>query len=177
MRRSSSVGLATVVAIGCLLPASAGADPPRTDRFPVDAEFDYQPLSDECGFPVTIAFNGTFAIKLFRRHDGSAREIDTQAATKVTFRSASGEVSFPFSASLHTTYPDGIFEGAPATAALTGRSFGTAPFAGAGRGRLVLSGFVEEVEDGFAFTRFTELVSSSGDFTSDDARICGALAG
>jgi hypothetical protein len=177
MRRSSSVGLATLVAISCLLPAGAAADPPLTDRFPVDAEFGYQPLSDECGFPVTAAFNGTFAIKVFTRHDGSVREIDSQPSTKVTFRSATGEVSLPFSASLHTAYPDGIFVGAPATATLTGRTFGMPPFAGAGKGRLVLSGLVEEVEDGFAFTRFTELVSSSGDFTGDDARICDALAG
>lgn len=177
MRRSSSAGLATLVAIGCLLPATAGATPTFSDRSSVEAEFDYQPLTAECGFPVTITFEGTFAVKVFTQRDGSAREIDTQPSTTATFRSETGEVSMPFSASLHTTYPEGTAPGAPATAMLTGRSFGLPPLAGAGRGRLVLAGHVEEVEDGFVFTRFTEVLSSDGQFTSDDARICAALAG
>ena len=168
--------LAVVLALGALLSSSAGAAQPLRDRFPVEGEFDYQPLTDQCGFPVTIAFDGIFDIKVFTGHDGTAREIDTQPQTKVTFRSATGEYVMPFSAALHTSYPEGIFAGAPATATLTGRSFGSPPLAGAGRGRLALAGFVEATEDGFAFVRFTDLVSMSGNFASDDARICAALA-
>jgi hypothetical protein len=177
MRRSGSVGLATVFAIGCLLPASAGAAPPLSDRFSVEAELAWQPLTDECGFPVTLGFDGTFAIKVFTRKDGSAREIDTQPSTKLTYRSATGELSTPFSATLHTSYPEGIFAGAPVTATLTGQSFGLPPFTGPGRGRLEVAGFVAEVDDGLPLTRFTDLVSASGDFASDSARICDALAG
>jgi hypothetical protein len=35
---------------------------------------------------------------------------------------------------------------------------------------------VVDVEDGFVFTRFTELVSASGNFTCQTQRICAALA-
>ena len=169
--------LAMIVALGVLFPSGAGADPPISDRFPVDAEFDWQPLTDECGFPVTLAFNGTFALKLFTRHDGSAREIDTQPSTKLTYRSATGAISVPFSATLHTSYPQGTAAGAPAIGTLTGRSFGMPPTVGPGSGRLVMTGAVVDSGDGIPFTRFTDVVSASGNFVTESARICDALAG
>ncbi len=176
LRRASRVIAAA--ALCSVLPAAASAAaPPLTDRFPVEAEFDYAPLSDACGFPVTIAFEGTFAIKVFSGRDGTVREIDTQPSTKVTFSSASGELSNPFSAVLHTTYPQGAVIGAPARLVLTGNSFGIPPFLGAGTGRVVLAGVVVDVEDGFPRTRFTELISATGNVTGGNERICAALAG
>ena len=164
------------VALGALLPVTAAAAPPVADRFPVDGEFDSAPLSDACGVPVTIGFAGTFAIRVFSAPGGVVREIDTQPGTKVTFRSDAGAISMPFSGVLHTTYPEGAVVGAPAHLVLTGRSFGTDPFVGAGRGRLVFEGFVAAVEDGFPLTRFTELSSISGEFVRDTDRICAVLA-
>lgn len=175
-RRPRTLALAAALATGALiLPAAAPAGPPLTDRYPVEAEFDSVELSDACGLPVTIAFVGTFAIKVFTAPDGSVREIDTQPGTKVTFSSATGSSALPFSASLHADYPEGVAIGAPARLSLTGRSFGTDDLAGPGSGRLVLEGTVVAVEDGFPFTRFTELISTSGQFTRDTARICAAL--
>jgi hypothetical protein len=168
--------LVTLVALGALLPSAAAA-PPLRDRSPVQAEFPWPPLTDACGFPVTLAFDGTFDIKVFSGPKGGAREIDTQPGTKLTYSSATGELTVPFSATLHTSYPQGIFAGAPATATLTGGSFGLPPLIGPGRGRLELSGTVEEVDDGVPAVRFTDLVSSSGDFASETARICAALGG
>ena len=168
--------LALTVAVCAFLPVgSAAAAPPLTERFPVEGVFDYEPLSDVCGFPVTLGFEGTFAIKVFSGADGTLREIDTQPATKVTFGSEWGEVSFPFSAVLHTYYPEGAVAGAPAHLVLTGRTFGVDEFVGPGRGRLVLEGVVDHVDDGFPVTRFTELVSASGSFSPDAGRICAAL--
>ena len=170
--------LIAAAALCSLLPAAAAAAaPPLKDRFPVEAEFDSAPLSDACGFPVTIAFEGTFAIKVFSGPGGTVREIDSQPSTKVTYRSAWGELSDPFSAVLHTTYPQGTAIGAPARLVLTGNSFGVAPFLGAGTGRVVLTGVVVDVEDGFPRTRFTELISATGNVAGGDERICAALAG
>jgi hypothetical protein len=169
--------LATLVALGALLPPGAAAVAPIHDRFPVEGEFDWQPLTDACGFPVTAAFEGTFDFKLFTKRDGSAREIDTQPGTKVTFSSASGAVTMPFSATLHVSYPEGTDIGAPAIATLTGRSLGQPPASGPGRGRLVMTGTVEDTEDGIPLTRFTELVSASGNFVDAADGICAALAG
>ena len=169
--------IATLAAVCSTFPAAAAmAAPPLQDRFPVEGEFDYAPLSDACGVPVTIGFEGTFSIKVFSGPGGVVREIDTQPGTKVTFRSATGSYALPFSGVLHATYPEGAVVGAPAQLVLTGRSFGTEPFAGAGRGRLVLEGYVAEVEDGFPFTRFTELISMSGQFSRDTEQIRAALA-
>lgn len=170
--------LAAIIVLGALLPSGAGAAKPVSDRFPVEAEFDYPPLSDQCGFPVTIGFDGDFALKLFTKADGTAREIDTQPHTKITFRSETGAVSFPFSATLHIDYPEGTGIGGPAIGTLTGRGFGQSPADGPGRGRLVMTGTIEDVDDaGIPLVRFTDLVSSSGNYGADTAKICAALAG
>jgi hypothetical protein len=177
MKSSRAMRLATALAVagcGAFLPAAVAA-PPLKDRFPVEAEFDYAPLSDACGFPVTIEFNGTFAIEVFSGPGGVVREIDTQPSTKVTFRSDAGEVVLPFSAVLHTTYPQGAVIGAPARLVLTGSSFGVPGFLGPSTGRVVLAGTVVGVEDGFPLTRFTELISATGNVTGDE--VCAALAG
>jgi hypothetical protein len=174
LRRTARVTVA--VALCAVLPAVAAAAPPMQDRFPVEAEFDYGPLSDACGVPVTIAFNGTFAVKVFSGPGGVVREIDTQPSTKVTFTSESGAVVFPFSAVLHATYPQGAVIGAPARLVLTGSSFGVPGFLGPSTGRVVLAGTVVDVEDGFPFTRFTELISATGKVTGDE-EVCAALAG
>ena len=168
---------AAVVLVGVLPAGAAQAAPPLQDRYPVEAVFLWEPMSDACGFPVTLAFDGTFAIKVFSGPRGAAREIDTQPATKLTYASEWGEVSVPFSGVLHTTYPQGTVVGAPARLVMTGNSFGIAPWLGPGTGRAVLEGVVVKVEDGFAITSFTELVTASGNFTSQTERICAALAG
>ena len=168
--------LAAGLALCCAFPAVAAAAPPLQDRFDVDAVFDYPPMSDACGFPVTLGFEGTFAIKVFSAPGGVLREIDTQPRTKVTFASEWGELSLPFSGVLHTTYPEGAVVGAPARLVMSGRTFGIDDFVGPGRGRAVLEGVVVDVEDGFPFTRFTELVSASGNYAGDTDRVCAALA-
>lgn len=176
LRRRRARCLATAVAFCCMSAAPATAAPPVRDRFPVEAEFDFAPATEACGFPVTIAFSGTFDVRVFTRPDGSVHEIDTQPQTKLTYRSAGGEYTVPFSAVYHATYPDGAFEGAPARITLTGNSFGSDPFVGPGTGRLVFDGVIEEMDGAIPRTRFTGLVSASGSFTKPGEKLCAALA-
>jgi hypothetical protein len=169
--------LIAAVAASLFAASAASAAPPQRDRFPVEGQFDIDPLSQTCGFPVSVAIEGTFSIVVFQDRDGAVtREIDTQPGTLLTYVSDSGEISFPFSGVLHTRYPEGAVVGAPAELVVTGNS---GPFSGLvplGSGRVVLAGFVAEVEDGFAFTRFTSVISATGDFTGQTERICAALA-
>jgi hypothetical protein len=172
--------LATLAAaaVTLLVPAAAHGARPLQDRFPVDAVFEDAALSDACGFPVTIGFEGTFAITVFINRDGSVRELDTQPGTKLIFTGPGGRYVAPFSASLHTTYPQGALVGAPAILTYTGNNaLGIDAFVGPGTGRAELTGIVVAVEDGFPLTRFTELVTTSGHCDPDaTARICAALA-
>ncbi|HYZ27436.1 MAG TPA: hypothetical protein VE570_00150 [Thermoleophilaceae bacterium] len=168
--------IATMLAGSLALAGPAMSSQPLRDRFPVAVEFESTALSDACGTPVTVAIDGTFDIKVFHDHSGATvREIDTQPGTLLTYRSATGEITVPFSGVLHTEYFAGVEPGAPVRLVMTGNSGPFAELFDAGSGRLVLDGVVVFVEDGFVFTRFTELRSASGNFTGQVARICAAL--
>lgn len=155
-----------------LLVSSAAAAPPLRDRFPVEGTFDDPALTAACGVPATITFTGTFAITVFSDRSGqTVREIDTQPGARLTYASASGSIAVPFSGVLHAQYTDGAVVGSPATIQLTGNVLnGTV-----GNGRLAFSAVVVETEDGFVFTRFTDLLTQSGNFTGEVERICAAL--
>ena len=171
------IAVAIALLGACLMaPSQALATPPLSDRSPVEATFPDPGLSAACGFPVTVTFTGSFAVRVFQDANGTVtREVDTQPATKLTYRGGGGEYTVPFSAVLHTDYPEGAFVGAPATMTLTGSG---APYLPGprGSGRAVLDGIVVEVEDGFPFTIFTTLRSLSGNFTDQPERICAALS-
>ena len=164
--------------IGSLaLTSAATAAPPIRDRFPVEGEFVLDGISEACGFPVTVSIEGTFSIAVFVDRDGvTTREIDTQPGTLLTYSTASGEITVPFSGVLHTTYPEGAVIGAPAELVLTGNTGPFGDLVPIGSGRVVFAGYVEDTDGPFAFTRFTDLLSASGNFTTQIDRICGALA-
>ena len=128
---------------------------------------------------MSVAIEGTFSIIVHVDGAGQAvSEIDTQPGTQLTYRSESGEITFPFSGVLHSYYPEGAVDrGAPALLVVTGSSgpFGT--LVPLGSGRVVLDGTVADVQDGFPLTRFTSVISTSGNFTGQAERICAALAG
>src|SRR4051794_39066263 len=109
-----------------------------------------------------------------RRH---VREIDTQPGTKLTYISDFGQISVPFSGVLHTTYPDGGVVGAPARLVMTGNTGPFSDLVPMGSGRVVLDGVVADTDGPFVFTRFTRLVSASGNFRTQIDRVCGALSG
>ena len=97
---------------------------------------------------------------------------------KLTYSNDSGEsISFPGAGVLHTDYASGVTPGSPVTLVFTGNTGPFTGFAGPGTGRLVLAGDVVEVVDGFPFTEFTELISATGNFSTQTARICAALTG
>jgi hypothetical protein len=170
--------LAAGVLGSLILTGAAAAAPPITDRFPVEGEFTIDKISDACGVPVTVGIDGTFSIKVFQDRDGvTVREIDTQPGTKLTYSSATGEIAVPFSGVLHTSYPEGVFVGAPASLALTGNTGPFGDLVPLGSGRVVFAGVVVETDGPFAFTRFTEVLSASGNFTGQLDRICAALDG
>jgi len=174
MRR---VLIAAAVAGGLLLTSTASAGPPQRDRFAVEGQFDVDPISQTCGFPVSVAIEGTFSILVFRDNDGAVtHEIDTQPGTMLTYSTEAGSISFPFSGVLHASYPDGAVVGAPAILKVTGNSGPFAELVPLGSGRVVLAGTVAEVADGIPFTSFTSLISASGNFTGQADRICAALA-
>jgi hypothetical protein len=156
-----------------VLTAPAAGAPPLRDRFPVDAgPFPLPELTAACGFPVDVALTGTFSVLVVGN-----REIDTQPGTKLVYSSASGAtIAVPFSGTLHASYPEGIVAGAPAIIALTGNPGPFNGIPGPGSGRLVFDAVIVETEDGFAFTRFTNLLTQSGNFSGQAARICAALA-
>ena len=169
--------LAAAVIGSLALTSVATAAPPVRTSFPVEGEFVFDDISEACGFPVTVSIEGTFSVALFVDRDGVAtREIDTQPGTLLTYSSASGEVTIPFSGVLHTTYPEGGAIGAPAELVLTGN---TGPFGALvplGSGRVVFAGYVEDTDGPFPLTRFTDVLSASGNFTTQLDRICSALA-
>ena len=168
--------LAVVILGSLVLTSAASAAQPVTDRFPVEGEFGLDGISDACGVPVTVSIGGTFSIKVFLDGNGvTTREIDTQPGTKLTYRSATGEITIPFSGVLHTSYPGGAVVGAPARMVLTGNTGPFGDLVPLGSGRAVFDGFVEGTDGPFAFTRFTSLVSASGNFTRQLDKICEAL--
>ena len=65
--------------------------------------------------------------------------------------------------------------GAPAELVLTGNTGPFGDLVPIGSGRVVFAGYVEDTDGPFAFTRFTDLLSASGNFTTQIDRICGAL--
>lgn len=161
-----------------VLTSAATAAPPVRDRFPVEGEFALDGISAACRVPVTVGVEGTFSITVFQNADGvTIREIDTQPSTKLTYVSDFGEISVPFSGVLHVTYPQGGVVGAPATLVMTGNTGPWSDLVPMGSGRVVLDGVVVDTDGPFAFTRFTRLVSSSGNFATQLDRVCGALAG
>jgi hypothetical protein len=169
--------VAAVITSSFILTAAAMATPPVRERFPADGEFQLDRISDACGFPVTVAIEGTFSVTVFLDRDGATiREIDTQPGTLITYSTAAGEISVPFSGVLHTTYPEGAVLGAPAELVLTGNSGPFGNLVPTGSGRAVFAGYVAETDGPFARTRFTELTRSSGNFTTQIDRICDALA-
>ena len=118
--------VAAVITSSFLLTSAAVATPPTRERYPVEGEFVLDGISDACGFPVTVAIEGTFSVTVFVDRDGATiREIDTQPGTLLSYSTAAGEISIPFSGVLHTTYPEGAVPGAPAELVLTGN---TGPF-------------------------------------------------
>ena len=165
--------------VGSLVMTSvATAAPPVRDRFPVEGEFVLDGISAACGVPVTVGVEGTFSVTVFLDRNGvTTREIDTQPGTKLTYSSAGGEITIPFSGVLHTTYPEGAVVGAPARLDLTGNTGPFGDLVPLGSGRVVFDGVVVETDGPFAFTRFTSVVSASGNFTRQLDRICQALAG
>ena len=169
--------IAAVITSSFVLTSAAMPAPPIRERVPVEGEFVLDGISDACGFPVTVAITGTFSVTVFVNHDGATvREIDTQPGTSLTYSAGSGEISIPFSGVLHTAYPEGALTGAPAKLVLTGNTGPFGDMVPTGSGRLVFAGYVEQTDGPFAFTRFTQLLRASGNFTTQINRICSALA-
>ena len=172
------IAVTAALAGSLAVPGAATATPPVRDVFPVEGEFVLDKVSDACGFPVTVGIEGTFSIVVFQDRDGTTiREIDTQPGTRLTYSTASGTVAVPFSGVLHSLYPEGAVVGAPAELVLTGNTGPFGDLVPTGSGRAVFAGYVEETDGPFAFTRFTELLSASGNFTTQIDRICAELGG
>ena len=171
------VNAAALLVVG--MTGSAFADAPVRTMNEIDVTFPEGMVSDTCGIPVFLTIRGTFKVTLFRDRDGNVvREIDTGPGVKLTYANDSGQsISFPGAGVLHTDYSSGVTPGSPVTLVFTGNTGPFTGLAGPGTGRLVLAGDVVEVVDGVPFTEFTELISASGNFSTQTERICAALTG
>jgi hypothetical protein len=172
------------LAMVALAAAALGSAGVATARAPIRASFPLEDvtfqddfLTAACNFPVYLTLNGTIKATLFLDKNGKVvREVDTQPAGTLTYSSDHGSISFPWSIISHTDYSAGTAVGAPVTLTLTGNIGPFTGIVGPGTGRLVLSGVVVDVDpDGFPTTGFTGLVSMSGNFTGQTAKICAAL--
>ena len=134
-------------------------------------------LTTACNLPVYLTLNGTIKATLFLDNNGNVvREVDTQPGGTLTYSSGHASISFPFSIISHTDYSAGTSVGSPVTITLTGNIGSFTGIVGPGTGRLVLSGDVFAVDsNGVPLTEFTGLVSMSGNFTGETAKICAAL--
>ena len=175
MRRFLMLVAIGAVALACVGVASASA-PIRATVSLDGVTFPDGVLSASCGFTVNLTLNATIKATLFLDANGNVvREVDTQPAGTLTYSSAHGSISFPWSIVSHTDYSAGTAVGDPVTITLTGNIGSFTGIVGPGNGRLVLSGLVVDYLNGAPFTVFTGLVSMSGNFTGETAKICAAL--
>jgi len=179
MCRAVAVPLATA----CLaLAPSLEAAPPTHLSLTVDDTFPSR-YTLVCGIPVYRHDSGMVRITLFHDKNGTViGEIDTVANYKTTlFSPVEGgtgrSFTSPSSASLKSTYPDGVYLGAPAILVFNGVQFMPPGLPQAGHdvyaGEIV---FIDEA--GVPFVDLTGLIDERGHFTDIaeyDAAICAAL--
>jgi hypothetical protein len=156
-----------------------------TAKAPIRASFTLEDLTfpdtfltEACNQPVYMTLNATLKATLFLDKNGKiVREVDTQPAGTLTYSGDSGgSISFPFSIISHTDYSGGTSVGSHVTATLTGNIGSFTGLVGPGTGRMVLDGEVVFIdENGVPLTAFTDLVSMSGNFTGETAKICAAV--
>lgn len=180
--RPATVALA---AVALALPAIAQAAPPTHDAFTVDATFRSAHYSRACGFPVYRHQTGTVRIALFHNGAGDVvRELDTAPDFKtlwfspVALGGTGGSFLTPDVAPARTTYPDGVYLGAPATVIFNGLQ-GRAPGAPQA-GHDVYAAEVAFIDEaGVPFNDIIASVDARGNFSDAatfEAAVCDALA-
>ena len=170
--------LAALLAVA--LPCAAAA--PTKLRFSVDDTFPSTRYTNACGFPVVRHDEGDVQILLTRAQNGGqiVGEIDTVPGYKITLSApgTGGSFTSTVSSVLKSSYPDGVYVGAPALLVFVGLQFRAPGLAQAGREVYAAEiAFVDEA--GVPFTEPTELLESNGhftDFASFAAVVCEALA-
>lgn len=180
---SSSRGvLAALVAALCALAfgavRAAKADPPSRVSNTFDVTFKSSTWTRRCGFPVFEHQTGKVTNTVYSADGTVTKEIDTADGLKTTYFSANGSYTSVSSATLHTTYPDGIALGAPATLVFTGNQVLLPGSPQAGRD--AYAGEVVFVSpDGTPFVDIDAPISEHGHFDSfpdEIAALCGALS-
>ena len=186
--RPSRVALAasTVLATGLIALAacmSATAAPPTREVSAIDFTFRSTSWSARCGIPVYEHQQGTAISALFSSGGRVSKEIDTSAGLKTTYFSptAAGGTGGSFtavsSATLKTTFPDGVSISATAQLTFSGLQILLPGLPQAGRD--VYQGEVAYISpDGIPLTDLTGFVSENGhfnDFQTEVAALCGAL--
>ena len=165
--------LFVALAAALLLPAGAAAAPPLRLSFPVDETFHAEGLSDICGVPVWIHFEGENKVTYYYDASGTqiVRELDSLPGFKFTVYSPVEEGgtgrSFTSASSvkLWVDYPQGTTVGSPVIITETGLSGNAAPgFPGAGR--IVYEGVVFDTSDGLPHLEWpTAVLSVTGSYT------------
>lgn len=174
-----AVAAGAAVAAAAVVPAASADQPQRFTQY-VDQTFFVPGTSAACGFPVFVTQNGTANVLLWQRDGTTAvREMDWSADFTLTFTAPTQGTSFSYKGggTFTTTYPDGVYLGAPAIAVFTGfnRQIGGDP---AEAGRTVTSAVVVFVDpSGIPGIDTLDVVSQTGHFLdAATARRCAALS-
>ena len=136
-------------------------------------------FSDACGYDVTFTVTGTGSATLVYNDAGLViREVDTEPAARITFSGNGNSFSYQSNTILVTSYPEGAFIGAPATAIATGfygKAPGSTPNAGPD---IVLAHVIDFTAEGLPLIEFDELIAAHGPRPADFVEAtCAALDG
>jgi hypothetical protein len=188
-RRLHFVGALTAVCalgIACATPAWAGADTTRHVRytFALGDVFPAPYTSEVCGFEVIGTIDGRVNVSLIYDSPGLvAREVDTTAASTVTFSAPSTGASFSFPNALvyHFDYGSGAAIGSPVQIRITGLSGHVSGLIPSDAGSDVfLDGVVVGFDENVPVVEFGEPTASHGNREDTDritSSICTALSG
>ena len=182
MRMCRAVALPLAAACLVLAP-SLEAAPPTHLSLTVDDTFPSR-YTQVCGIPVVRHDSGMVRITLFHDNNGTViGETDTVANYKITLFSpvelggTGASFTSPVSASLKSTYPDGVYLGAPAILVFNGNQFMPPGLPQAGHD--VYAGEIAFIDEaGVPFVDLTGLIDEKGHFTAIPeyyAAICAAL--
>lgn len=187
-RRLQFVGALTAVCalgIACATPAWAGADTSRHVRyvFALSDVFPAPYTSEVCGFEVIGTIDGRVNVSLVYDSKGLvAREVDTTAASTVTFSAPSTGASFSFPNALvyHFDYGSGAAIGSPVQIRITGLSGHLPSLIPSDAGSDVfLNGVVVGFDEHVPVVEFGEATASHGnreDIERITSSICTALS-
>jgi len=176
------VALAVTATAAAVLATASRASAPLHQRTTLSLSDVSPEYSAACGFEVDLTANGTLDVTVHTNADGSVREQDVFPGLTIQVSAPSTGKSFDHVYGPTTyTYPDGVYEGAPAVITEHGVR-GDAPGIPPDAGRVVSPGIVVAIIPGLGPITLPTgpPISKTGNFEDPAAivaAICAALGG